>query len=163
MPAFWGVVRSLPKKEVFAAERLRMDHGYEVFLPLVQNKRGPQPLFASYFFCRIELEWRAINRTFGVLCLVRVGDSPAGCPDQEIEILKNMTDSCGFVRLPDRSSKPSGHVFKKGAPVKIIGGAFQGVTALHSGMSASEKEILLIAMLGASRRIAISSHLVAAQ
>jgi hypothetical protein len=54
-------------------------------------------------------------------------------------------------------------VFEKGAPVKIIGGAFQGVTALHSGMSAAQKEILLIAMLGASRRIAVPSHLVAAQ
>jgi hypothetical protein len=40
MPAFWGVVRSLPKREAFAAERLRMDHGFEVFLPLVQTKRA---------------------------------------------------------------------------------------------------------------------------
>jgi hypothetical protein len=53
MPAFWGVVRSLPKREVFAAERLRMDHGFEVFLPLVQTRRASQPLFRGYFFCRI--------------------------------------------------------------------------------------------------------------
>jgi hypothetical protein len=49
MPAFWGVVRSLPKREAFAAERLRMDHGFEVFLPLVQTKRASQPLFSGYF------------------------------------------------------------------------------------------------------------------
>ena len=163
MPAMWGVVRSLPQREKFAAERLREDHGYEVFLPLVQTKRAPQPLFAGYLFCRIVDRWRVINRTFGVLCLVRVGDSPARCPDHEIASLKAMTDAHGFVRLPDEPSKSPRHVFEKGEAVRIIGGAFQGVTALHSGMSAAEKEILLIAMLGAPRRIAVPSHLVAAQ
>jgi transcription antitermination factor NusG len=163
MPAFWGVVRSLPKREVFAAQRLRDDHGFEVFLPLFQTKRASQPLFASYFFCRIIDHWLVIDRTIGVLCLVRVGDSPARCPDHEVENLKAMTDPHGFVRLPDRPSKPARHVFVKGEAVRIVGGPFQGVTALHSGMSVAEKEILLIAMLGASRRMAISSHLVAAQ
>jgi transcriptional antiterminator RfaH len=157
MPAFWGVVRSLPKREVFAAERLRMDGGFEVFLPLVQTKRSSAPLFSGYFFCRIVDRWRSINSTFGVLCLVRVGDCPARCPDREIDSLKALIDGHGFVRLPD---KPPPRAFKKGEAVKIVGGPFQGVAALHSGMSASEKEILLIAMLGASRRIAVPSHLV---
>jgi transcription antitermination factor NusG len=163
MPAFWGVVRSISKREVFAAQRLRDDHGFEVFLPLIQTKRASQPLFSGYFFVRIVDHWLVINRTFGVLCLVRVGDRPARCPDHEVESLKAMTDPHGFVRLPDRPSKTTGRVFEKGALVKIIGGAFQGVTALHSGMSAAEKEILLIAILGASRQIAVPSHQVAAQ
>ena len=88
MPAFWGVVRSLPRREVFAAERLRMDCGFEVFLPLVQPNRASQPLFAGYFFCRIVDHWRSINTTLGVLSLVRVGDCPARCPDREIDSLK---------------------------------------------------------------------------
>jgi transcription antitermination factor NusG len=163
MPDFWGVVRSLPRREMFAAERLRMDHGYEVFLPLVQTKRASQPLFPGYLFCHIVDRWRVINYTLGVLALVRVGDSPARCPDHEVDSLKAMTDPHGFVRLPDKPSSPARHVFEKGAQVKIIGGPFQGVAALHSGMSAAEKEILLIAMLGAPRRIAVPSHLVAAQ
>ena len=99
MPAFWGVVRSLPKREVFAAERLRMDHGFEVFLPLVQTQRASQPLFRGYFFCRIIDRWRSINSTFGVLCLVRVGDCPARCPDHEIAALKAMIDGHGYVKL----------------------------------------------------------------
>jgi transcription antitermination factor NusG len=162
MPAFWGVVRSLPKREKFGAERLREDHGYEVFLPLMQTKRASAPLFSGYFFIRIIDRWLLINRTFGVLCLVRVGDCPAHCPDREIEALKALIDGHGFIRLPDRPSKLR-RVFEKGAAVKIVGGPFQGVTALHSGMSAAEKEILLIAMLGAPRRVAVPSHLVAAQ
>jgi transcription termination factor NusG len=88
MPAFWGVVRSLPKREAFAAERLRMDHGFEVFLPLVQTKRASQPLFSGYFFCRIIDRWRSINSTLGVLCLVRVGDCPARCPVEKSTALR---------------------------------------------------------------------------
>jgi transcription antitermination factor NusG len=162
MSAFWSVVRSLPKRESFAAERLRMDHGYEVFLPLIQTKRASAPLFSGYFFVRIIDRWLVINRTFGVLCLVKTGDTPARCPDSEIENLKTLIDGHGYVRLPHQPLKPSRRVFAKGDAVRIIGGPFQGVTALHSGMSASEKEILLIAMLGASRQIAVPRHLVAA-
>jgi transcription antitermination factor NusG len=163
MPDFWGVVRSLPRREMFAAERLRMDSGFEVFLPLVQTKRASAPLFSGYFFVFIREQWRVINSTIGVLCLVRAGDTPARCPDNEIERLKEMIDKHGFVRLPDKPLSPARHVFEKGAAVKIVGGPFLGVAALHSGMSASEKEILLIAMLGAPRRIAVPSHLVVAQ
>ena len=163
MSAFWGVVRSLPQREAFAAKRLREDHGYEVFLPLVQTQRSSQPLFRSYFFVRIIDRWLIINRTFGVLCLVRTADCPAKCPDHEIARLKAMTDLHGFVRLPDKPSKSPRRVFAKGDSVRIVGGPLQGVTALHSGMSASEKEIVLIAMLGAPRRIAVPRHLVEAQ
>jgi transcription antitermination factor NusG len=140
-----------------------MDHGFEVFLPLVQTKRASQPLFSGYFFCRIIDRWRAINTTFGVLNLVKTGDCPARCPDREIDNLKALIDGHGFVRLPDKPLNPSRRVFAKGAAVKVVGGPLRGVTALHSGMSAAEKEILLIAMLGAPRRVAVPSHLVAAQ
>jgi hypothetical protein len=44
---FWGVCRSLPKREDFAAERLTAG-SFEVFLPLVQTKRSIAPLFTSY-------------------------------------------------------------------------------------------------------------------
>jgi transcription antitermination factor NusG len=50
-------------------------------------------------------------------------------------------------------------VYKKGDKIKIIGGPFAGVSALHSGMRASDREICLLAMLGsAERHVAIPSH-----
>jgi transcription antitermination factor NusG len=159
---FWSVVRSLPRREAFAAEQLGL-RGYETFLPLIPTKRASAPLFAGYFFIRIIEQWRVVNRTLGVLCLVRVGDCPARCPDNEIARLKALIDGHGFVRLPDRPSKPGRHVFKKDEGVKILAGPFQGVAALHSGLSAAEKEILLIAMLGATRRIRVPAHLVVPQ
>jgi transcription antitermination factor NusG len=163
MQPFWSVARTLPMREKFAAERLG-DGGFEVFLPLVPTKRSSAPLFPSYLFIRIVDHWRSINCTIGVLALVRVGDCPARCPDREVDSLKGLIDEHGFVRLPDRPSKPSRRVFAEGEAVKIIGGPLQGVAALHSGLSAADREILLIAMLGSSsRRIAVPSHLVVAQ
>ena len=100
--SFWGVVRSLPQREKFASERL-VDGGFEVFLPLVQKKRAPAPLFSGYFFVRIIEQWRAINTTFGVLCLVRVGDCPARCPDHEVDSLKADSDL-----RPDRDLAANG-------------------------------------------------------
>ena len=130
MPAFWGVVRSLPKREVFAAERLRMDQGFEVFLPLVRTKRASAPLFSGYFFCRIVDRWRSINTTLGVLCLVRTGDCPAKCPDREIDSLKAMLDGRGFVRLPDRPSAPIKRTIAIGSKVKVTSGPFGGWVGL---------------------------------
>ena len=157
---FWSVVRSLPKREAFAAERLRMDHGFEVFLPLVQTQRAAAPLFSGYFFCRIVDRWRSINSTFGVLCLVRVGDCPARCPDHEIDSLKAMIDAHGFVRLPDRPSTPAKRKIAVGAKVKITGGPFGGMSGLYAGQSTREREFVLLNLLGGQRPVAIAGNLV---
>ena len=160
--SFWGVVRSLPRREAFAAERLEAS-GFEVFLPLIQTKRASQPLFAGYFFCLIREQWRVINSTIGVLCLVRVGDCPARCPDNEIERLKALIDGHGFVRLPDRPSPPVQRKIAIGARVKITGGPFGGMSGLYAGQSTRERELVLLNVLGSQRPVAISAGLVAAQ
>ena len=161
MPAFWGVVRSLPKREAFAAERLRMDHGFEVFLPLIQTKRASAPLFNSYFFVRIVDRWRAISTCFGVLCLVRVGDCPSKMPDHEIDALKAMIDGHGYVRLPEGRGSPVKREIAIGSKVKIVGGAFDGAAGLYAGQTTRERELVLLNMLGGPRKIAISAGLVA--
>jgi transcriptional antiterminator RfaH len=163
MPAFWGVVRSLPKREIFAAERLRMDHGFEVFLPLVQTQRASAPLFAGYFFCRIVDRWRSINSTFGVLCLVRTGDCPARCPDREIDALKAMIDGHGFIKLPEAPPPPVRHTIAIGAKVRITSGPFGGMSGLYVGMSTKDREKVLLNLLGGQREIRIASNLVVPQ
>ena len=163
MPAFWGVVRSLPKREAFAAERLRMDHGFEVFLPLVQTQRASAPLFAGYFFCRIFDRWRSINSTFGVLCLVRTGDCPARCPDHEIDRLRAMIDGHGFVRLPGAPATPAGRKITVGAKVRITAGPFGGMSGLYAGQSTRERELVLLNVLGGQRPVSIAGNLVVPQ
>ena len=159
---FWSVVRSLPKREAFAAERLEAG-GFEVFLPLIQTKRASAPLFSSYFFIRIVEQWRVINHTLGVLCLVRVGDCPARCPDNEIARLKALIDAHGFVRLPDRPSPPVKRKIAIGSKVRITAGPFGGMSGLYVGQSTRERELVLLNVLGSQRPVAIAAHLVAAQ
>ena len=163
MPAFWGVVRSLPKREAFAAERLRMDHGFEVFLPLVQTKRASQPLFSSYFFCRIVDRWRSINSTLGVLCLVRTGDCPARCPDREIDSLKALIDGHGYIKLPEARGAPIKRTIAIGAKVMVTAGPFGGMSGLYAGQSTRERELILLNLLGSQRPVAIAASLVAPQ
>jgi transcriptional antiterminator RfaH len=158
--SFWGVVRSLPMKERFAASQLEL-RGYQTFLPLVSTKRASAPLFASYFFVLIVEQWRSINTSFGVLGLVRVGDCPSKMPDAEIERLKAMIDAHGYVRLPDAPAK-SVRRFAKGEHVRITGGPFEGVKAIHSGMRSGDRERILLSLLGSSARpVLIPSHQVA--
>src|SRR5580693_6606413 len=153
MSAFWAVVRSLPKREVFAAERLRMDGGFEVFLPLVQTKRASAPLFAGYFFCRIIDRWRSINSTLGVLCLVRVGDCPARCPDHEVDSLKALIDGQGFIKLPEAPPSPVRRKIAIGAKVRIASGPFGGMSGLYAGMSTRDRELVLLNVLGGQRPV----------
>jgi transcriptional antiterminator RfaH len=160
--SFWGVVRSLPQRERFAAEQLGL-RGYETFLPLIPTKRASAPLFAGYFFIRIIEQWRVVNRTLGVLCLVRVGDCPARCPDNEIERLKALIDGHGFVRLPDRPSTPVKRKIATGSKVRITGGPFGGMSGLYAGQSARERELVLLNVLGGQRPVAVAAHLIAAQ
>ena len=155
---FWGVVRSQSQRERFASEQLGL-RGYETFLPLVQTKRAGEarPLFNGYLFVQIVEQWRAINYTFGVLCLVRVGDCPSRMPDAEVEALKAMVVG-GFVRLPDAPAK-SARRFTKGEHVRITGGPFEGVRAIHSGTRAGDRERILLSLLGSSARpVMIPSH-----
>jgi transcription antitermination factor NusG len=147
-------------RERFASEQLNL-RGYETFLPLIATRRDEgRPLFASYLFCRVIDQWRLINFCFGVLGLVRVGDCPSKMPDHEIERLQAMVVG-GFVRLPDAPAKPARR-FAKGEHVRIAGGAFEGVRAIHSGMRSGDRERILLSLLGSSARpVLVPSHRVA--
>jgi transcription antitermination factor NusG len=162
MPPYWAAVRSLPQRERFATEQLGL-RGYETFLPLVATQRASAPLFASYFFCRIVEQWRAINYCFGVLALVRVGDCPCRIPDYEIEALKARADASGIIRLPPPPPPRSQRQFAKGEKVKIVAGQFAHFDAIHSGMRRGDLERVLITILGAQREVTVARHLVAAQ
>ena len=70
------------------------------------------PLFPGYLFVRVVDRWRRIDRTMGVIGVVKTGETPARCPDNEIAALLARTDPDGIVRLsvppfPSRSGAPS--------------------------------------------------------
>ena len=163
MPSpFWAVVRSLPQRERFASEQLGL-RGFETFLPMVATKRASAPLFNSYFFVRIVEQWRSINTGFGVLCLVRVGDCPARCPDAEIAKLKAMIDGHGYIRLPEGRGAPVKRKIAVGTNVKITAGPFGGLSGLYAGQSTRERELVLLNLLGGQRPVSIAAGLVVPQ
>jgi transcriptional antiterminator RfaH len=137
--AYWAVARTLIRRESFAGERLETA-GFEIFVP--RTRSGP--LFPGYLFVRIENRWRIVDRTMGVLGLIKFGDTPAKCPDGEIAVWRSQMDDHGLVRLPDAA--PAG--LRRGAKVNV------GVlTAIYAGMTAREREVVLIDLLG--RRLAV--------
>jgi transcriptional antiterminator RfaH len=154
--AYWAVARTLLRKEAFAAERLA-EAGFRTFLPRVETARSSMPLFANYVFVQIVDVWHVINRTLGIVRLIKFGDLPAVCPDSEVAALQARTDESGLIRLPAAPRRPR-RAIQAGTKVRIVGGAFAGLRGIHSGMSSQEREFVLIAMLGAVRQIPIPSH-----
>jgi transcriptional antiterminator RfaH len=122
--------------------------GYETFVPktkvLIGARWRAAPLFVGYFFVRIVDRWRVIERTIGVLGLVKFGDTPARCPDAEIAKLRTRADADGLIRLPWR---------RIGDRVRIVDGPFTGVDGLYAGMSARDRELVLISLLGRQTKV----------
>jgi transcriptional antiterminator RfaH len=159
--AFWGVAKTHTQREVWASERLT-ERGFEIFLPRVASGRVIQPLFRSYLFVRIvEGHWVMIERTMGVLCLIRFGESPAKVPEVEVEALMDRVGPSGVLVLPPAPT-PRRRVFRKGDKVRVIAGGMI-LAAIHTGMTLKQRELVLISVLGATREVAVSRHLIAVQ
>ena len=121
-------------------------------------------LFASYVFVFIVAgRWHAIDSTPGVLKIIRFGEAPARCPDREVESIMALVDEHGFVRLPERPLKAPRRVFAKGEAVKIVAGPFAGKAGLWQGQTTRQRELILLAMLGAARTVAVPASSIAAQ
>jgi len=85
--AYWAVAQTVANRESFAAAHIKRG-GFELFAPKIKlriEKRWQVvPLFPGYLFVSIIDRWRIIERTPGVLRLIKFGDAPAKCPDGEI-------------------------------------------------------------------------------
>jgi transcription antitermination factor NusG len=162
--AYWAVVRAIPQHERLAAESVGRA-GFETFIPRIRARSGSRwrtiPLFGVYFFARIEDRWRAIERAMGVLDVVKFGAAPARCPDEEIAKLIARADPDGVVRLQARPPSASSRTFAPGAHVAIANGPFAGLDAIHTGMTAHERELVLLHILGARRPVEIAAGLLA--
>ena len=160
----WVAVRAVLHHERLAYESVA-SAGFETFTPKVRARVGSvwrtTPMFGIYFFARIVDQWRAIERSLGVLDVVKVGAIPAKCPDQEIARLLERSDADGIVRLGPRTPQPIRRAFAPGAAVSVSSGPFAGFDGIHTGMSTREREIVLLDILGALRPVEIAAGAVA--
>ena len=138
--------------------------GFEVLAPKLRERVGSRwrtvPLFPGYFFVRVIDRWRAIQHSMGVLTIVKVGATPARCPDAEIAALLERSDADGIIRLVARPLHPRRHILTPGAAVAITGGPFAGLNGVYAGMSARERELVLLNILGASRQVEVAANLI---
>jgi transcriptional antiterminator RfaH len=160
---FWAVLRTLPHHDRLAAECVAQ-RGFEIFTPKVRTKLGATPLFPCYLFVRIVEQWRVLERTMGVLSLVKFGDQPARCPDEEIARLLARADRDGIVRLARAGSASGRPAFAPGARVTIVDGPLAGFDAIYAGMGSAQRALVLMNILGAQQRpVEIAAGLLAAR
>jgi transcription antitermination factor NusG len=101
---YWVAARAALNHERLAYESVGQA-GFETFTPRIRVKNGARwrttPLFGSYFFVRVVDRWRILERTMGVLSVVKFGVAPARCPDEEIGGLRS-----GLQGPPGRARSP---------------------------------------------------------
>ncbi len=157
----WYAVHTYVGAEYKALGHLRRQQ-FTAYLPQYLRERRHArrvdrvgaPLFPSYLFVALDLErnrWCAVQSTFGVRSLVRGGDRPIPIPDRLIERIRAAEDSHGFVVMSVLLH------LRKGAPVRILHGAFANFVARFDGARDDQRAVVvLLELLGRQIRLQLS-------
>lgn len=155
----WYAAYTQAQAETRAAQELRQQ-GFDAFLPLCRRLRRHarrtetvlRPLFPRYLFLAMDVEcqrWRSVNGTRGVAQLVRQGDRPAPIPSGIIETLRARADPCGAVPLDSLA------LFERGQLVTVTAGPFAGHTGHYETLTADERVVILVELLGRSVEVTV--------
>ncbi len=153
----WYVASTRTNAETAAAGHL-LRQGFSVYLPLYRKLRSharrrewvSRPLFPRYLFVGVNetnQRWRAIKSTIGISHLVSSDGAPTPVSDDIIEGLRAREDETGMVQLG------AGALFKKGEPVKLIGGALNEQIGLFDSIDDKMRVTILLDLLGRQLRI----------
>lgn len=127
----WRACYTRSRHEKKVSDRLGRA-GFEVFLPLVDQKREwhdrvklvEMPLFPSYLFARFgERQLSQIMGTAGVAAVVRFHGSLASVPIREIENVRRLVEGFGEGDVPIERSAP----IEAGSRVQVVEGPFEGL------------------------------------
>ena len=159
MDGYWACARLVANKYESAVHILGLVGYPRVYLPKCRERRRPSnrrpvdvvaPLFPSYGFVWIDLQWRAARAVPGVLNFIMAGVSPAHVPEQLITDLQGR-ERDGVIDLP--LPRPRGYL--RGDRIRVRHGPFAGQLAIFSGMRTHDRVAVLLTMLGTSRSIEI--------
>lgn len=154
----WYCLRTKPRSERLASQRLRVDAGVEVFCPLIRFERArrtgklwvTEAMFPGYIFARFAYgaKHRQIRAIKGVVTVVTFGDEPAKVPAASLTEMRSALDDQETIIV-----KPE---IQAGHMVNVIGGPFQGIRAVVSRlMPARERVAVLMEVLGMEREVEI--------
>lgn len=146
--AGWFVVQTNPQRELFAATHLAE---FAPYCPLFKTATGKiRPLFPSYLFCVAASNWSPIKNTMGVRSVMMDGDFPAVIPDKDVKAWRDK-EVGGLVQVPTPAR------FRSGQRLVVVRGTLRYRVVIHTGMSARDRENVLLEMLGSMIRINIAS------
>lgn len=149
----WTVLQTEPQFERIV-RLLLMRNSVETYMPRVKHRNRIALLFPTYLFAQIsESNWSNVRWTPHVTRILMAGNKPARLDETVIRTIRSR-ETNGIVRLPKRTI-PRGH------PVQIIVGTFGGHLAIYDGQSRTDRERVLLELLGRKVPIEIpTNHLV---
>lgn len=156
----WFAAQLRPNSHNIAVRNL-MRQGFHSFLPLEEVTRRTaskfttrlRPLFPGYVFVSMDIQmgsWRAVNSTFGITKLVSHCGAPARIPFALISQLMLRCDETGKL-LPPKEFKP-------GDQVTLTRGPFSDFVAKIESISPDRRIWIMLELLGAERRVAVSEE-----
>ena len=159
----WYVARTLPQRELHAAQQLE-NQGFRAFVPRYwKNRRHARkvetisaPLFPRYIFVvldRTRDRWRSVNGTLGVDRLLMYGGEPQPVPHGVVESLVAAADGEGNVRFDFN--------LKQGDAVKVIAGPFAEFVGQLQQLDENGRVRVLLEILGGRVSVALPRGLLA--
>jgi transcription antitermination factor NusG len=155
--SYWCCAQVDRRRERLALHCLALS-GFQTYVPRIRApQRTSTPLFPSYAFVRIELQWHAVRWSPGVLRLItNGGEGPAHVPDRIIDELRSREGRDGLIALP-RSPHP-GDRFQRGDKVRVTTGPLTGFVGLVESMRAHQRVEVLLQMLGSLQRVELANR-----
>jgi len=155
MSEHWYIFHSKPLKENLLWEQLCL-RKLETFHPRIKvqpvnpRARKERAYFPGYVFVRVDLEqvnWSTLHWMPGGTGLVAFGAEPAYVPDSLIQAIRQRVE-----QINARGGEPLEEL-KRGDPVTIRGGAFDGYEAIFDGRgSGNERVCVLLTFLQALQK-----------
>ena len=160
----WYAVHSQPHREARAQAQLD-NQGFRTYLPkrlkTVRHARKLKtvvaPFFPRYLFIALDLgrhQWRCVNSTFGVSCLVMAGERPHPVPPGVVEAMIASTEHNGLLSFEQKLTV--------GASVRLLAGPFAEQLGTLERLDDSGRVRVLLDIMGGAIPVQIARELVAA-
>ncbi|OOY26787.1 transcriptional activator RfaH [Thioclava sp. L04-15] len=157
--SLWFLAQVKPNSAVIAQANLERQ-GFAIFMPTEMRtmRRAGRfetrrcPLFPGYLFVSFDPDkglWRKINATRGIMRLVSFGGVPRPVPPELIAQIAKRCDATHCLRLQRE--------FAEGEEVRVASGPFVDFAATIERIEPDQRVWLLIEMMGAETRVAVSA------
>jgi transcriptional antiterminator RfaH len=116
-------------------------------------------LFPRYLFVAFPLDgrWMSLRSTKGVANVVMTGELPSRMPEAAMQSLIERTGKDGIIELDEQATR-----FSKGQNIQLVAGPFKGIRGLYQGQSKTEREKVLLDILGKQVTVEVGANDLAA-